>query len=235
MPVGTRKDTQRFRVQRIIRLLEPLYGPCKPPRDFDGVAELVYTILSQHTSDANSLRAYVQLRKVFPTWDAVVAASPDAVATAVRNGGLARIKAPRIQRVLREIKTQRGAYDLDFLRRLPLREAKAWLLSLDGVGPKTAACVLLFGLGLPAFPVDTHVHRVAKRLGLIGPKVGAEEAHDILERMAGPERVLPFHMYLIAHGRRVCKAQRPRCGQCVLESLCPASVLKRRLPARPKQ
>ena len=147
---------------------------------------------------------------------------------AIKGGGLAGVKAPRIQTVLREIRTRMGSYDISFLADLPLEEAKAWLRELPGVGPKTVGCVLLFSMGRPAMVVDTHVYRVAKRLGLYGAKVTPDQAHDLLEAMLEPEKRLPFHMYTIVHGRKVCKAQRPLCGECVLEERCPSSTLKAR-------
>ena len=140
-------------------------------------------------------------------------------------GGLAKTKAPRVQALLREVQALAGAedgWDLPGLESMPLEEVKAWLTALPGVGPKTAACVLLFALGRPALPVDTHVHRVAGRLGLIGPKVGAGKAHAVLEALVPPRRYYAFHMALIRHGRRVCKAQRPSCGECVLADRCPS-------------
>jgi endonuclease-3 len=143
------------------------------------------------------------------------------VADAIRSGGLADIKAPRIKGVLASIRQDRGELSLDFLADLPLEEARSYLTSLNGVGPKTAACVLLFALGMPALPVDTHVHRVSRRLGLIGPKVAAEPAHQLLERMMPPAEMFDAHMLLIRHGRVLCKALRPRCGDCPLADVCP--------------
>ncbi len=207
-------------------LLAPLYGPVQIPRGYDPLSELVYTILSQHTSDANSARAYAGLRAAFTSWDAVVGAATDTVAEAIHSGGLAKIKAPRIQAVLRQVKARVGDYDLSFLAEMPVAEAKAWLRELPGVGPKTVGCVLLFSLGRPAMVVDTHVYRVGQRLGLYGPKVTPEESHDVLEGLVPPEAYLPFHMHLIRHGRQVCKAQRPQCQACVLESRCPSSGLR---------
>lgn len=213
-------------MQEIIALLEPEYGPARQPRGYDPMSELIYTILSQHTSDANSARAYASLRQTFRSWDAILQAPIGAVAEAIRMGGLAQLKAQRLQEVLREIKRRVRRYDLSFLAEMPMAEAKAWLRSLPGVGPKTVGCVLLFALGKPAMVVDTHVYRVAKRLGLYAAQVTADESHDVLEAMVPAEDVLRFHMHLIRHGRRVCKAQRPRCNVCVLEARCPSSLLK---------
>jgi len=158
----------------------------------------------------------------FSDWEAVAAASVDEVAQSIRSGGLAEIKAGRIKLALQEITNKRGCLDLNFLDELPLSEAKSWLRELPGVGPKTAGCVLLFSLGKPALPVDTHVFRVAKRLGLIGSRVSAEKAHDLLENMVPSEDIYQFHLLMIEHGRRICKAQRPRCSLCILKELCPS-------------
>jgi len=206
----------------IVSRLAALYGePLWRPHG-DAMTELVLTILSQNTSDANSGRAFMRLKNRFPTWEALMAAPTGEIESAIAVGGLARIKAPRIQAALEAVHEKRGGFDIDFLRDLPLEEAKAWLRELNGVGPKTAACVLMFALGRPALPVDTHVHRVAQRLGLVPAKASAEKAHDILEGMLAPEEVYPLHITLIKHGRRLCSAQRPQCRACPLLDGCPA-------------
>ena len=197
------------------------YGEPAPRTPNDPLSELVATILSQHTSDVNTARAFASLRATFDTWESVAEAPVVAVADAIRSGGLAQIKAPRIRGVLRDIRATHGAYSLDFLRNVPVDEGRAYLTSLNGVGPKTAACVLLFALGLPALPVDTHVHRVSQRLGLIGPKVGEAAAHRILEAVVPARDTYAFHMLLIGHGRAICKALRPRCHECPLADACP--------------
>ncbi len=207
--------------QEVLDLLEPEYGPLVWKPRHDPVAELVVTILSQHTSDVNTGRAFRRLLEAFGSLEAVAGADVGEIAGCIRTGGLARIKAPRIKEVLNQVMERRGALDLDFLRELSLAEAKAWLRALPGVGPKTAAVVLCFSLGMPAMPVDTHVHRVSKRLGLIGDRVSADQAHDLLEAVVAPEDVFRFHVYFITHGRRVCKAQRPLCESCVLAGGCP--------------
>lgn len=191
-----------------------------PPLD-----ELVATILSQHTSDVNSGRAFAELQARFPTWEEAAAADEAAIAQAIQSGGLAKLKAPRIQRMLRAIEAQTGAYSLDWLRGLPAAEARAWLLALPGVGPKTAACVLLFSLGLPSMPVDTHVFRVGRRLGLIPAGLGADAAHAWFDGLIGPNRdaIYALHLNLIRHGRTICKARAPACGQCVLSDRCPSA------------
>ena len=186
------------------------------------MTELVLTILSQNTSDTNSGRAFMRLVARYPTWEALAAASPEEIEREIQVGGLAPTKAPRIKAALEEVWRRRGSFDLSFLSELPLSEAKTWLRSLPGVGPKTAACVLMFALGLPALPVDTHVGRVAQRLGLVPAGTGAAAAHDLLEALLEPEDVYPFHVSLIKHGRRLCRAQRPLCGECPLLDSCPA-------------
>ncbi len=209
----------------IIDRLSVLYGePLWRPHG-DAITELVLTILSQNTSDANSGRAFMRLKARFPTWEALMAADPADVEAEIQVGGLARVKAPRIVAALEDVWRRRGSFDLSFLRDVPLPEAKEWLRSLPGVGPKTAACVLMFALGRPALPVDTHVHRVAQRLGLVPPKAGAAEAHDLLEATLEPEEVYPFHVSLIKHGRRLCRSQRPLCPECPLRDGCPAAPL----------
>ena len=207
--------------QEVLRRLEPEYGPLTWYQRKKPVPELVVTMLSQHTSDLNAERAFQQLMETFGTLEAVARAGEEAIADSIRGGGLADTKAPHIKAALNQILESRGALDLDFLRDLPLNEAKAWLTALPGVGPKTAAVVLLFAFHMPAMPVDTHVHRVARRLGFIGETTSANDAHDLLESMVSPDEVYPLHVYLISHGRRVCKAQRPLCESCALLDGCP--------------
>jgi endonuclease-3 len=211
--------------REILDLLNAEYGTPSPRTHRDPLSELVLTVLSQNTSDVNSGRAFARLLSAFPNWQAVMRADMKAVEEAIRPGGLAPSKAPRIQAMLHEVWSRRDSLDISFLQDMPIEEARAWLRSLPGVGPKTAACVLLFSLGKPALPVDTHVFRVAKRLGLVPQKASAEQAHRLLEDMLEPEEVYPFHINLIRHGRRTCLAQRPRCPQCVLRHGCPSAVL----------
>jgi len=164
----------------------------------------------------------MRLRSRFAVWEELLAADLVEIVAEIQAGGLATIKAPRIKAALEAVYERRGSFDLEFLRDLPLEEAKAWLRELKGVGPKTAACVLMFALGRPALPVDTHVHRVAQRLGLVSATAGPAEAHDILEAILEPDEVYPFHISLIKHGRRICRAQRPLCERCPLLDGCPA-------------
>lgn len=195
---------------------EPLWRNPLPPVD-----ELVSTILSQNTNDTNRDRAFQALRARFPTWEAVRDAPAAQVVDAIRVSGLANQKGPRIQGVLREITAERGSLDLSFLLDLPLEEARAWLMKHNGVGPKTAAIVLCFSLGRPAFPVDTHVYRVTGRLGLRPEKISVEDAHPFLESVFPAETYYVAHLNIIRLGREICHARSPECNRCPLLKLCP--------------
>ena len=186
-----------------------------PPLD-----ELVSTILSQNTNDLNRDRAYEALRQQFPTWEQVRDAPTGEVVQAIRPAGLANQKGPRIQLVLREITRERGSLSLDFLNDLPPAEASAWLTRFKGVGPKTAAIVLLFALGMPAFPVDTHIYRVSGRIGLRPARMNAEGAHHHLAELLPPDTYYAAHLNLIRLGREVCQARRPNCPLCPVQDLC---------------
>jgi endonuclease-3 len=211
-------DPEKVRVAH--ERLAAAYGPRRWRGRRDPLDELIMTILSQNTSDRNSGRAYRALRQRFPSWRAVLDAPTAEVYEAIKPAGLGNIKAPRIQQTLRSIEARTGALSLDNLDAMGTDDARDWLISLDGIGPKTAACVLMFALGRPALPVDTHVHRVSRRLGLIGAKVGAEAAHHLLENAIEPEMVYPFHLNMIQHGRLVCHALRPACERCPLTAIC---------------
>ncbi len=186
-----------------------------PPLD-----ELVSTILSQNTNDSNRDRAFQALRAAFPTWEAVRDAEPEAVIAAIRPAGLANQKGPRIQAVLRQISAERGELNLDFLADLPVDQARAWLTRFHGVGPKTAAIVLLFSLGKPDFPVDTHIYRVSGRLGLRPERLTADQAHPHLAGLFPPNAYYPAHLNLIRLGREICQARRPNCPACPLQADC---------------
>ncbi len=201
------------------RLLE-YYGQPTWRNPLPPVDELVSTILSQNTNDINRDRAFEGLRRRFPTWEAVRDADPQAVVAAIRPAGLANQKGPRIQQVLREISRERGSLDLSFLNSLPLEEARTWLMKFKGVGPKTAAIVLLFSLGRPAFPVDTHIYRVTGRIGLRPEKMNVEEAHPYLEGLFPPEAYYAAHLNLIRLGREICHARKPDCPRCPLRRIC---------------
>jgi endonuclease-3 len=205
---------------RVHKVLLQAYGRPVWRHPLPALEELASTILSQNTNDVNRDRAFAALRAAFPAWEAVRDAPTAAVVAAIRPAGLANQKGPRLQQVLRAITAERGALDLEFLRDWPVDEARAWLTRFKGVGPKTAAIVLLFSLGRPAFPVDTHVHRVTGRLGLRPEGMTADECHPYFEALLPPETYAAAHLNLIRHGREVCHARGPECGRCVLRRLC---------------
>jgi len=206
----------------VLDALVGCYGRAERRVHLGPVDELVATVLSQHTSDVNTARAFASLKAAYPTWDAVVSAPTEEVEDAIRSGGLARQKAPRIQAILRDVERTYGDYSLDDLRDVPVRAARSALTAMHGVGPKTASCVLLFSMGIPALPVDTHVHRVSRRLGLIPDRLSAEAAHEALEAQLPKDAddVYGFHVLMIRHGRQVCVARHPRCGRCGLLAIC---------------
>lgn len=208
------------RALEIHRRLLDFYGYPRWRQPLPAIDELVSTILSQNTNDTNRDRAFLALRSRFPTWEAVRDAEPGEVIEAIRPAGLANQKGPRIQRVLREITEQRGDLDLDFLQEFTPEEARRWLLRFKGVGPKTAAIVLQFSLGMPAFPVDTHIFRVSGRLGLRPKNMNAEQAHEFLGELLPPQAYYPAHLNLIRLGREICQARSPRCPVCPLQDLC---------------
>ncbi len=214
------------RARRVYNLLLDAYGEPVWRQPLPAVDELVCTILSQNTNDTNRDRAFQALRARFPAWPAVAAAPTEAVVAAIRPAGLANQKGPRLQQILRTILAERGTLDLDFLRAWPVAEARAWLMQFKGVGPKTASIVLLFSLGRPAFPVDTHVHRVTGRLGLRPAKLSADQCHTYFEGLFAPETYATAHLNLIRHGREVCHARGPECACCVLKKVCPYYLQK---------
>ena len=183
--------------------------------------ELISTILSQNTNDVNRDRAFDSLRAAFPSWEAVRDAPSEAVIDAIRVAGLANQKGPRIQAVLQAITEELGSLDLSLLAEMPVDQARDWLLRFKGVGPKTAAIVLLFSLDKPAFPVDTHIYRVSGRLGLRPEKMSADKAHDHLEELFPPESYYDVHLNIIRLGREICHARNPACEDCMLNDLCP--------------
>src|SRR6266566_5699500 len=209
------------RIREVQRRLRAEQGAFAPKPVLPVIDEVVATVLSQHTSDTNSERAFAQLKERFSSWERVAAAPAGQVADAIRCGGIADRKARRIQQILAAISEREGRIDLGRLHDLDDTAARAYLESLPGVGPKTAACVLTFAMGRAAFPVDTHVHRVTGRLGWLPPGASAEQAHEVLGGRVPPDFRTDRHLAMITHGRTVCRAQQPSCGQCVLADLCP--------------
>jgi len=210
------------KIDKILKLLISAYGDRRALRRLEPVDELILTILSQNTSDINSRRAFESLTGMMGGWDRVAHASRAHIAHAIRAGGLADVKSRYILGALQYLAKETGGYDLRFLKGMEMKEARAWLMRLPGVGMKTASCVLLFSLGVPAFPVDTHVLRVAGRLGLLEPKTTADSAHLEMERLVRPEDIYRCHILMIEHGRKTCRAQRPLCGLCIISSQCPS-------------
>ena len=206
--------------QQVHQRLLNFYGQPTWRNPLPPVDELVSTILSQNTNDTNRDRAFESLRQRFPSWEAVRDADPGSVIAAIRPAGLADQKGPRIQQVLGQITAERCSLDLNFLKDLPLEEARAWLMKFKGVGPKTAAIVLLFSLGRPAFPVDTHIYRVTGRIGLRPEKMTVEDAHVHLEKLFPPETYYAAHLNIIRLGRDICGARKPDCPRCPLRALC---------------
>ena len=211
-------------VNKVVKLLEQEYGPRRWHPNRDATDVLMETILSQNTSDTNSGRAFASLKARFDSWDAVASAPTERIAEAIKCGGLNQIKAVRIKQVLEQIKREQGHITLDSLNSKTMTEAEGYLMRLPGVGHKTASCVLLFSLGKPSLPVDTHVFRVAKRLGLIDSKVTIDKAPGLLRKQIRPSKVYQFHVHMIEHGRRVCHARQPSCCRCVLKIICPSSA-----------
>jgi endonuclease-3 len=211
----------RRRLAAILRRLRAAYGAPPPPRRLAPLDELILTVLSQNTNDTNRDRAYADLRAKYATWDDVADAPLPAIARAIRRGGLGPTKSVRLREILRTLRDRRIPLDARAFARM--RSGALWdlLVGLKGVGPKTAACVLLFSLGRPFFPVDTHVHRVARRLGLVPDAADAVAAQEILQAAIAPKDVYDLHMLLIRHGRDVCIARRPFCSRCPISALCP--------------
>lgn len=213
-------ERRRAKVAPVAAALKTVYGPLEWRQGQDAMDELVSCILSQNTSDTNRDRGFYALKARYPSWQEVVDAPTEELVETIRSAGLANQKAPRIQNALRVIKQERDAYDIEFLRDLPLDEARSWLIALDGIGPKTAAIVLCFAFGRPAFPVDTHIYRVSRRIGILPEKISVEKAHVAMEALVPPQEHYAYHIYLIRHGRDTCKARKPACDRCPIAAHC---------------
>lgn len=206
----------------ILALLEAYYGPYPWHQRREPMRELVSTMLSHRTNGANEERAFEQLWKHFGSWESIAAGDVAAITEAIAPANYPESKAPRIKAAVAQIIAERGAPTIDFLAALPPAEAIAWLTRLPGVGVKTATLVLLFCFRVPVLPVDTHVHRISQRVGLIGPKVSAEKAHDLLLEMLppDPDTIWDFHHQLLRHGQRICTFSSPRCPACPILQQC---------------
>ena len=208
------------KIKKIMALLGKTYGRPEPFTKDDPVDVLIRTVLSQNTTDKNSLKAFAQLKIVFKSWDEALADDARKIIAVIRHAGLEHIKAKRIKEILAEIKRREERITLSFLNIFTVKDASEYLESLKGVGPKTAACVLLFSFGKSVMPVDTHIFRVTKRLGLIAGNIDIEEAHKVLTNIVPKHLIYEFHLGIIEHGRRTCKSQTPKCGVCVVYGLC---------------
>lgn len=210
----------RKKADVLCAILTKNYGDAVSDRKLKPIDELILTILSQHTNDINMYKAYDSLKENYRTWDDVLVAPPDELGLVIRSSGMYNVKAKRIQATLGEIKKRVGKLDLSLLEDMDDEDAKQWLTSLYGVGPKTAAIVLLFSLGRKLLPVDTHVWRITKRVGLIDAKISREKAHDLLQELIPSQCIPSLNKNLVRHGREICRALNPRCDDCILQNIC---------------
>jgi endonuclease-3 len=211
--------TSEIRIREIAKLLRKTYG--RPaPRRTPPVDELIRTILSQNTSDRNSVPAFLALKRRFGSWEKVIATPASSIASVIRHAGLADTKSRRIKSVLKDIESTNGRINLDKVSKLDAEAGLAYLMSFEGVGPKTASCVLLFSFGKPVMPVDTHIFRVSKRLGILPERANIEDAHRILTSTVPKDLIYELHLGIISHGRQTCRATGPECGSCVLYGVC---------------
>lgn len=211
---------KRRQFKFITQNLEATYGVPRNDSHEDPLDELINTILSQSTTNINSHRAFASLKARFPDWEQARRARPASIAAAIKSGGLANVKSVVIKNILNDILTRRGNLDLSFLKTVSIDEARHFLLSLKGIGPKTAACVLLFCCKRAVFPMDTHIFRILRRMGLLPEKVGDESAHQMIEKLIPPKKHYSLHINLIFHGRRICHPRNPKCNQCPLIEHC---------------
>ena len=222
MPDATqpaRKHRRTFR--QILKRLQRAHGPRRREPAGSAVDQLVATILSQNTTGANSSAGFDRLKRRFRSWSRAADAPTSQIERCIRCCGLSRQKAPRIRRILRQIRAQRGRISLEFLERRPADDAYEYLLGFDGVGPKTALCVLLFAFAKPVFPVDTHIYRITRRLGVLPDGTPEAKAHEALTPLIEPGDRYAMHVLLIAHGRRTCRARSPECDRCCILKFCP--------------
>ena len=219
-PKKVRRPPSAAEVGQVLDALERRYGRPRRTRRLDPLSELILTILSQSTSDTNRDRAFEGLTARFPNWNAAAEAPRASIEAAIRPGGLARVKSAVIAALLTRLRSEHGRLDLEMLRTLPMEEGRRYLMGLHGVGAKTAACVLLFACGHPAFPVDTHIHRIARRLGWIPEKAGAEAAHALIEPLIPEKRRFSTHVNFITLGREFCRPSRPDCVSCPISGNC---------------
>jgi len=214
------KDKSAKLLAWVFMRLRERFGKKIPSRQKDLTSLLVLTVLSQNTNDTNRDRAFKNLRQKFPKWTDLLTAPAHEIEKAIRVGGLSRQKATRIKDILSRIKVERGSLDLSFMCAMPMPDAREYLLGFKGVGEKTAAVLLLFGCGMPAFPVDTHIFRVSKRLGIIPQKANEKKAHQVLGAAIAPEACHELHLNMIELGKKICRPRKPQCPICPLKARC---------------
>lgn len=214
------KKTEQLKIKRIITTLEQYYGIPEAKGFLEPLDELIFTILSQNTNDRNRDRAWDNLKKTFPNYESILNTPQKFLRDTIRVAGLAEQKSKSIISTLKKLKKDYGKLSLKFLKNYDKEHARRFLLTLKGVGPKTAACVLLFSLKKPAFPVDTHIYRVSKRLGLLPARTNPEKAHLIMEQNVPEKKYISFHINLIHHGRKLCHPSRPKCSVCPVRKFC---------------
>jgi endonuclease III len=211
-------------IQYAIKMLEKEYGIPKQGKCVNPMDSLIETILSQNTNDINRDRAFERLKSEFPTWEEVMDAPEKKIAKAIRVGGLANIKSARIKAILREMMQKKGNLNLEYLKKMTTDDAANELFSFKGVGEKTVKCVLLFSLGRNVFPVDTHIHRLCRRMGFVRENASREETHRVMGKIVPEKKMYPFHINLIRHGRKTCTARKPDCPNCPLSKICPKII-----------
>lgn len=220
--VSSPVERLKHKLETALRRTEAHFGRQSRFSDRPALDRLIATILSQRTTYANEKKAFDRMMEQFGDWQGIMEAPEDELTQAISSSSYPEVKAPRIQQILRQVKEERGNFNLSFLGEIPLQEAIDWLMALPGVGHKTSAFVMLFSFRKPVLPVDTHVHRVSQRLGIIGPKVTEAKAHQLLLQMlpADANELLNFHKLFFKHGQRICTWSRPKCEECYLTDVC---------------